>query len=46
VRDDRERQIADAYRRGYTKHPQREWVGEAGLAAFATLDRAEGGRPL
>lgn len=46
VRQERERQIVDAYARGYARHPQPEWVGEAGLAAFAAFDRAEGGEPL
>jgi Arc/MetJ-type ribon-helix-helix transcriptional regulator len=44
--DERERQIDDAYRRGYGEHPQEAWVGEAGLAAFMAFDRAEGGEPL
>lgn len=42
----RERAIEDAYRRGYGKHPQEEWIGEAGLAAFAAWDAEEGGEPL
>ncbi len=27
-----EEEIAQAYRRGYSDHPQEEWVGELGLA--------------
>ena len=46
VREEHEREIAEAYRRGYTEHPQPDWVGEAGLAAFAAFDRAEGGEPI
>jgi len=46
LREEREREIEDAYRRGYGKHPQEEWIGEVGLAALAALDRAEGGEPL
>ena len=46
VRTERERDIDDAYRRGYGELPQEEWVGDAGLAAFAAFDRAEGGEPL
>jgi Arc/MetJ-type ribon-helix-helix transcriptional regulator len=46
LHEERDREIAEAYRRGYTDHPQEDWVGEAGLAAFAALDRAEGGEPL
>jgi Arc/MetJ-type ribon-helix-helix transcriptional regulator len=44
--EERERQIDEAYRRGYGEHPQEPWVGGAGLAAFAAFDRAEGGDPL
>jgi Arc/MetJ-type ribon-helix-helix transcriptional regulator len=46
LREERERAIDDAYRPGYAEHPQEEWSGEAGLAAFAAFDRAEGGEPL
>jgi Arc/MetJ-type ribon-helix-helix transcriptional regulator len=41
LRDEREREIEDAYRRGYGAAPQEEWVGEAGLAAFAAFVEAE-----
>lgn len=44
--EERERQIDEAYRRGYGEHPQEEWIGEVGLAALAALDQAEGGEPL
>lgn len=46
LREERDREIADAYRRGYGEHPQEEWIGEAGLAALTAFDRAEGGNPL
>jgi Arc/MetJ-type ribon-helix-helix transcriptional regulator len=46
LREERDRAIAEAYRRGYGEHPQEEWIGEAGLAALIAFDRAEGGRPL
>jgi Arc/MetJ-type ribon-helix-helix transcriptional regulator len=46
VRDERERAIAEAYRRGYGEHPQEEWIGEIGLAALTAFDRSEGGDPL
>ncbi len=46
LRDERERAIDEAYRRGYGEHPQEEWVGEVGLAGLAAFDRAEGGEPL
>lgn len=42
----REREIDEAYRRGYTEHPQEEWIGEVGLAALAAFDLAEGGEPV
>ena len=43
--DERQAAIDDAYRRGYGEHPQEEWVGEAGLAAFAAFAAAERGDP-
>ena len=44
--EEREREIDEAYRRGYGATPQKEWVGKAGLAGLAAFDRAEGGDPL
>lgn len=41
LRDERRRSIEEADRRGYGALPQEEWVGEAGLAAFAALVEAE-----
>ena len=41
LREEREREIEEAYRRGYGEHPQEEWVGTAGLAAMAELIGAE-----
>ena len=48
LREEREREIVEAYRRGYGEHPQEEWIGEVGLAAFAALVEAEekGSDPL
>ncbi len=46
LREEREHEIDAAYRRGYTEHPQEEWVGELGLAGLAAFHRAEGGEPL
>lgn len=46
LREEREREIDEAYRRGYAEHPQEAWVGEAGLAVLAAFDEAEGGGPL
>ena len=40
LRERREREIEDAYRRGYGKYPQEEWIGEAGLAALAACHAA------
>jgi Arc/MetJ-type ribon-helix-helix transcriptional regulator len=39
--EERERLIDEAYRRGYGAKPQEEWLGEAGLAAFAAFVEAE-----
>lgn len=46
LKEEREREIEDAYRRGYGEHPQEDWIGQAGLALFEAFDRAEGGEPL
>lgn len=46
LEEERQEAIDEAYRRGYGKFPQEEWIGIAGLAAFAALDAAEGGDPL
>jgi len=44
LREERERAIDDAYRRGYGEHPQEDAVGGAGLALFAAF--AQGEEPL
>lgn len=41
LKDERDREIEEAYRQGYGKYPQEEWVGEWGLALFAAWDEAE-----
>ncbi len=41
LREEREREIEEAYRRGYAQQPQEDWIGEAGLAAFAALVATE-----
>jgi Arc/MetJ-type ribon-helix-helix transcriptional regulator len=41
LREEREREIENTYRRGYGKHPQESRVGEAGIAAFSALVAAE-----
>ena len=46
LRERREWEIEDAYRRGYGKYPQEEWIGRDGLALFAAFHAAEGGEPL
>ncbi len=46
LREERDREIEQAYRRGYGAHPQEEWVGEVGLAGLIAFDRVEGGEPL
>lgn len=45
---EREREIDEAYRRGYRERPQEEAVGDAGLAAFAAFVASEesGADPL
>jgi Arc/MetJ-type ribon-helix-helix transcriptional regulator len=41
LKEEREQEIADAYRRGYGKYPQEEWIGKAGLAAMAKVIEQE-----
>lgn len=44
----REQEIIEAYRRGYGKYPQEEWVGEVGLALLAEFvaEEEKGKDPL
>jgi Arc/MetJ-type ribon-helix-helix transcriptional regulator len=35
LREERDREIEESYRRGYGKYPQEEWIGEVGLALLA-----------
>jgi Arc/MetJ-type ribon-helix-helix transcriptional regulator len=46
LREEREREIDEAYARGYGEHPQEEWVADLGLAGLAAFHQAEGGDPL
>jgi Arc/MetJ-type ribon-helix-helix transcriptional regulator len=46
LHDERDQEIAEAYRRGYGEHPQEEWVGDVGIAGLAAFDRTERGDPL
>jgi len=46
LREEREREIDEAYRRGYGEHPQEEWIGKLGLELAAAFHRAEGGEEL
>jgi len=39
--EEREREIAESYRRGYSEHPEDERMGEAGLALMAEADIAQ-----
>ncbi len=41
LREEREREIEESYRRGYGEHPQEEWVGAVGLAALEAFFAAE-----
>ncbi len=41
LREEREREIEDAYRRGYGEQPQEEWIGQAGLAALEMIFASE-----
>jgi Arc/MetJ-type ribon-helix-helix transcriptional regulator len=41
LRDEREREIAAAYARGYGRQPQEAWVGELGLSLLDKTVAAE-----
>jgi Arc/MetJ-type ribon-helix-helix transcriptional regulator len=42
LREEREREIDEAYRRGYEKHPQEERVGQDGLILLQQRVESEG----
>ena len=48
LREEREREIEESYRRGYEKYPQEDWVGEVGIALLSALIEVEerGKEPL
>jgi Arc/MetJ-type ribon-helix-helix transcriptional regulator len=41
LREERDREIADEYRRAYEKYPQEDWIGEVGLWALTQIVAAE-----
>ena len=41
LRQERKREIDEAYARGYAQHPQEEWVGDLGMACLAASGIAE-----
>jgi Arc/MetJ-type ribon-helix-helix transcriptional regulator len=43
LREERDRQIEEAYRRGYSAAPQEPWIGETGLELLGAAVRAEPG---
>lgn len=44
LREEREREIAERYRRGYAERPQEGWVGDAGREAMAEVLDEEAAR--
>ena len=49
LREEREREIVEAYRQAYAKHPEEEWVGEVGVWALTQMvaaERREDDQPL
>jgi Arc/MetJ-type ribon-helix-helix transcriptional regulator len=46
LHEEREREIDEAFRRGYGRLPQEDWVGVVGLPGLAAFDRAEAGESL
>jgi Arc/MetJ-type ribon-helix-helix transcriptional regulator len=43
VAEERERAIAEAYRKGYMAFPQERWIGDVGLALMSERLKAEQG---
>ena len=41
LREERERELVEQYRRAYEKHPEEEWIGEVGLWALTQIVAAE-----
>jgi Arc/MetJ-type ribon-helix-helix transcriptional regulator len=41
LREEREREIEEAYRRAYERYPQEDWVGEIGLWALTQIVATE-----
>lgn len=41
LREEREREIVESYRKGYGEHPQEDWIGEWGLQSLAELSRQD-----
>jgi len=48
LQQERDRELEEEYRRGYSEFPQEEWVGQLGLSLFAAWVAAEerGQEPL
>ncbi len=46
LREERERELVELYKKAYAAQPEEEWIGEVGLAALSALHEAEGGDPL
>jgi Arc/MetJ-type ribon-helix-helix transcriptional regulator len=46
LREQRQREIDEAYASGYAANPQESWPAEIGLAGLAALHELEGGEPL
>jgi len=46
LREERDREIEESYRRGYGKYPQEEWIGQLGLAALEAFFASEQDDPV
>jgi Arc/MetJ-type ribon-helix-helix transcriptional regulator len=46
LREERERELVELYRKAYAEQPEEEWIGEVGLAALSALHEAEDDEPL
>ena len=46
LREERERELVELYKRAYAERPEEEWIAKWGRAALSALHEAEGDEPL
>jgi Arc/MetJ-type ribon-helix-helix transcriptional regulator len=46
LREERERELVELFRKAYAEQPEEEWIGRTGAALLAAFHEAEGDEPL